>query len=366
MKNKILLSVCGIGLGHATRSYAVYKKLNANIKTLAAEPAHSFLLKNNISSELIKGVEYTGKQFSFSVLLTALESLKSGFALRGEHKRITKMISSFKPDIILSDSEPFSLLIGNKLDIPTIVITNLPNTLAELKHIPKKEIHGSFSLQTMIIKRIIKFLKKEEDLILSPTFTHYPEEKEIKFINPIIREFSGMLPKKNFYLVNLGGSSLSKDLFYTLLNALKKFEGKRFVVTANNLVKDRVQTRNITLFPFINNILLYLKECSGVISHAGHSNLSEIMSFKKPSLVFPIKNHIEQFCNAHSLKREGLARVCFSKLTEQKIVNELNNFFEQQEEIKKKLDNIIIESNGAEQVAEYVMKSTKKSSHSSL
>jgi uncharacterized protein (TIGR00661 family) len=353
--SKILLSVCGIGLGHATRTHAILKLLDRyNVKVLAAQPAHKYFKDQKIDSTEISGIEYGGKEFSFSIIASVLKSIKKSFSLRREYKIISNIIEDFKPNVILSDSEPLSILAGKNKK--RLIITNFPNVLSETKVIPKNIMNRTLSLQYSLIKRLIHSWKNNSDKILSPTFVNYEKMEGVRFVNPIIRDYSKKVSEKNFYLVNFGGSEFYKEIFYDIINALKRFKDKKFIMTSNNLTNRIKILKNITVYPFIKDMPFYIKSCKGMILHGGHSNLSEAVVNKKPCLVMPIKNHIEQLSNAHSLHRKDLAEVSYEKMSEGSLARAMTKFFSKEDEIRKSLKNVEIKGDGAKQVVSEIKK----------
>ena len=59
----------------------------------------------------------------------------------------------------------------------------------------------------------------------------------------------------------------------------------------------------MVLYPFLSEN--YLRRASGVITLGGYSTMSEAVGYKKPIFMMPIENHVEQFMNAHLVKRHG-------------------------------------------------------------
>jgi uncharacterized protein (TIGR00661 family) len=90
-----------------------------------------------------------------------------------------------------------------------------------------------------------------------------------------------------------------------------------------------------------------MKASKAVITLAGHLTLSECLAFKKPAMVFPIKDHAEQILNAYML--EDIAHVQYGlKDLRKNIKNFLNNL----DMLKNRIPDI--EFNGAEQIADKV------------
>ena len=53
-----------------------------------------------------------------------------------------------------------------------------------------------------------------------------------------------------------------------------------------------------------------MKVSKGIITLGGHLTLSETLAFKKPAMIFPIADHVEQILNAYTL--EGVSYVRYN------------------------------------------------------
>jgi uncharacterized protein (TIGR00661 family) len=146
-----------------------------------------------------------------------------------------------------------------------------------------------------------------------------------------------------------------------LLPILQEKTGKNFIVSTNNYVKSTKRIGNVTLVPFIEDYLEYLKCSSGTISTAGLSTIFETLSFGKPSLIFPIHNHVEQICNANFLERKGYAVVCYldEHLDPKKIRVKLTRFMANAENIEEKIVSAKLNDNGAKESTELILNTVK-------
>ena len=111
---------------------------------------------------------------------------------------------------------------------------------------------------------------------------------------------------------------------------------------------------------FAPNFLKYLSICKGIITLAGFSTLSEILAFKKPALIYPIHNYIEQALNAFEIKRRKLALVReLKEINDNDIKNDIKTFLDNKEKIQERLNEMNVKSNGAEQAAELILRNKK-------
>jgi UDP-N-acetylglucosamine--N-acetylmuramyl-(pentapeptide) pyrophosphoryl-undecaprenol N-acetylglucosamine transferase len=109
------------------------------------------------------------------------------------------------------------------------------------------------------------------------------------------------------------------------------------------------------VMPFIDNYLEHLKICRGVISLAGFSTISETLDYRKPSLVIPIKNHLEQMLNAHMLERLGLANTCKIDGKSEVLERKLKAFFRDEDSLRQRVEKYRLNPKGADEAAEIIL-----------
>ncbi|MAG52561.1 MAG: hypothetical protein CMH62_01210 [Nanoarchaeota archaeon] len=154
---------------------------------------------------------------------------------------------------------------------------------------------------------------------------------------------------KNPIIVSLGGSYFGSEILDKLLQILPLFEEDFIVFSYKTIGKSK---DNIHFMPFKEDFLEYLKASKAVISFGGHNTISEAVVLKKPSLVFPVPNYIEQTLNAYEVEKNnfGISKILKYPLNEREIVSILKEFFEKIPKIQENLNKSNIKGNGAEQV----------------
>lgn len=369
---RVLLSVVGIGLGHATRSEAVYKellKVGAKVKVMTWGPAYDYYKKSKIPAGKIAGYEFKGDQYAFSMFFNTLDVFKDPNKVKREYLLFANQADEFKPDVVISDSDPNALFYARRRKIPNFVISNLITTMDNYEKIPKEFRTRDLMLQNFMLKRLMDYIESRTNRILVPSFESKIRYKEnVKYTDLIIRKKPSELPSekqirekigidREFYFVSIGGSDIEKYLLQILLRTLPKFEDKYFVVSSNYEYKKITEEKNMKIFPFITNALEYMKVAKGIIAPAGHSTISEAICYRKPMLAIPVKNHIEQMVNAALLKKEGFGDACFfgQKANASILKLCIEDFFKKEEKMKIKLDSFKFHGKGAEQIARSVL-----------
>jgi uncharacterized protein (TIGR00661 family) len=368
---KVLLSVVGIGLGHATRSEAIYKELkkHADVKVITWGPAAEYFRKNKIPCGSIEGFDYKGEQYTFNVFFNTIDTFRDPTKLKREYFLFAKQADEFKPDVVISDSDPNALFFAHRRRLPNFVLSNLITTIDNYEAIPKELRTRDLVLQSFMLKRLMDYIQNRTNRIFVPSFESKVRfHEKVKYTDLIVRKRpmdllsekklkEKLLLDKDFYYVSVGGSDIEKYLFHTLLKTLPKFEDKYFIVSSNYLVNKVIDEKNMKIVPFVTNALEYIKASKGIIAPAGHSTISEAICFKKPILAVPVLNHIEQLVNTALLKKDGFGEACFfkGKVNQQTLEKSIKEFFKNEEKIQKKLSSVRFYGKGAEQIAKAVL-----------
>lgn len=367
---KFVFSPFGVGLGHATRVHSVINRLdkNAEVKICTFGDAYPYFKDLGYNPIKLEGLLFKHHDFNFEFFSTLLSTSKFPFSFLKDHKVISNLFDEWKPDVSISDSEPVSLITAGMKDVKSVLLINLLNVLSEKKY-ADREFTEFFKNQYYTLQKIEDYVLRKADKIIAPSFHKIDDmPPKVEVVNPIVRNTPNELPsesrikdelkiKDNFYLVCIGGSQMGKEIYFTLLKILSKFEDKKFIFASNFSTRKSISFKNIKIFPFLSNYLKYLKICDGVISLSGFSTISESLAFGKPSFVIPIPNHIEQFSNAVSLSEFGYAQTYLSRaFIESRLTDKLINFFKSTDEIRSNIAHSGLKFNGASQAAEIIKK----------
>lgn len=362
---KILFIPCGVGLGHATRTWAIIRKIKkkTEVKIASYGAGYDFFKDKDVEVGKIRGIEYNGGK-NFNLLLTLAKGLNLPFRLVKSHMKLNRLINDFDPDIVFSDSDPSGFLAANLNQKENHMLTNLPIVLFEKENLPEPW-KKKYKRQLKMIKMVRDSLLKYGDEIFVPSVKKYHGiSQKFSLVNPIVRKERQELSTKeelkqklgierDFYLVSFPGSDIGKEILKEVLNQLKDL--KEYFVVLNSEYNIEGKKNNMYFLPFVNNFLEYLKASEGIISLGGHSTMSEALAYQKPLLSFPIKNHIEQMVNADMLRREKLGMSYFGELRKGKLRKKLKKFFNVVPRIKKRLIKLNLKGKGASQVAKKLL-----------
>ncbi|MEK6835616.1 MAG: glycosyltransferase family protein [Nanoarchaeota archaeon] len=360
---KYLFVITGIGLGHTIREDAIIKELlkldkDAEIRIASYGNTLKYFAKKFPLTEIIgqKFPDVTSKIESFKVIAS---NLTYPYYYLQNIKKLKRLIKNFQPDVVIVDAQPEGIVAAKSMKVKSIFIYNLD--LNELLFEKK------FRLDMFIHKKAIEYCHKNADKVIIPILTQKTKvEDNINYINPIVRETPGRLPieialtqkfnfKKHPVLLTIGGSKFGLNLVRNIINASNYFD-EDFIVFGVDL---KIKKANVTCLPFQKNFLEYLKVAKAIITLAGHSTLSEILHYKKPALVFPIPNYIEQYQNAHLMQNYSL----IGDMEELSLVytrNILEKFFKNLEKLEHRLKELNIHKNGAEEAAKIILQEASK------
>jgi uncharacterized protein (TIGR00661 family) len=331
----IIYAIAGEGLGHATRSLAIIEELNKkhNIRIVCGGRAFEFLskykLKNTkLNITKIESLRFKLKNNEIQNINTALFNIGKIHKFICSFSKISKLIDKFKPNLLITDFEPWISRIAKHKKIPIISIDNehiIRNTnIKNLKHPIKKLLSDIF------VKLIVP---KANHYFITSFF--YPKIKKIyqkktSFLPIVIRNNIKKLKpkhKKNRILVYN-----SPQMNYRLVEILKTFKNKEFIVYDININKN---TKNIKFKTHKEKEFFKdLAECEAIITTSGLGIISEAIYLKKPIYTYPV-SHFEQIINADYVEELG-----YGVKTKRYTKESLEKFFSNIDKYKNKLKSV--------------------------
>ncbi|MBU1204036.1 MAG: hypothetical protein KKG60_03140 [Nanoarchaeota archaeon] len=353
---KILFLVTGIGLGHSIREHSIIKSIvkkmpDVQIKVIGFKNSYDYFKKHGYDVEKIRGYSFSGEKLKIDK--TKLFFLNLGYPFRFLFNlfRVGKIAFRFNPDIIVCDAQPEGIVVGKLLRKKVVLVYNL---------YMGDKVKGSFSNLAVMLKNLFYPLIHK---IINPSLLNVRRtEGNVELIPPIVRDKLIELPveavlmkklglKKRPIIVQIGGSKFGGKLVDNLVEVSKDFPDEKFLVFGSKKKK----TSNVSFLPFKSNFLEYLKVGKVVITLAGHEILSEIIHFRKASLVFPIA-YVEQMENARVMRKNKLAVVGShhqNQPDELKLL--IEKVLERKGEIEKRILDLGVRENGADVAAKLIL-----------
>ncbi|MFH1209675.1 MAG: glycosyltransferase family protein [archaeon] len=364
---KYLFLTTGIALGHCTRDEALIRFLEKdNDVTIACYNISYNYFKDRYDTIKLASVGFSNNDQEFKLIKNLIINWSLFLKWFYNLIKLKIYVMKNKPDLIISDFEPIGLFFKKSI----FIFNYSPEKIKGL------DLNTSLKFQKTLLNFQFKLLKLFRKTIIVPCINKESINKEItnrdntnkdnaEFIRPvdlIIRRDKEELGskealmkklnlKKEPILIMLGGSKFGLQLVEKIINVVEDFD-EQFVIFGYEIEKE-----NITGFKFKENFLEYLKVCKGVITLAGFSTLSEALLYKKPCLVFPIENHIEQL----SVINEFEPYIIHKRLdcTEEHIYYHIKNFLKNKIKLENKIKNLNINNSTKEVVGILISEAEK-------
>ena len=325
---KILYGVCGEGLGHASRSRILInylKKQNHEVRIVAGGKAYNLLSKefdHVYKSEWPMVLYKNNKVQIVHTLLrfihrTIVGTTKNFFVMRG-------VIKEFKPDLLITDSEPISFYAAFFSKIKRLSIDN-PQVLLYRKYKVKfREIPACLFL--CFVLKISLF--NADKYIIYDYFDEQINDPKILFLKPLVQE--GILKQKPTYgdHVFVYQTSISNEY---LSEVLKRIDEKFVIYGMNKDITDgNLVCKKFNEKEFYRDI----SSAKAIITNGGFTVISEALYLKKPIFCLPIQHQFEQILNGRFIEMLG-AGISHIKYDEK----DLKEFFENIDLYKKNLES---------------------------
>ncbi len=308
---KILYGVAGQGFGHSSRSHLIGKHLlerGHDVIFAGSMKSYSYL-KDVFGPERVRevmGLRLIYDNGKLATLRTGIQNLKCYPAGRKTNRSLFTEMRDFKPDLVISDYEPFSAWWAWRREIPCITIDHQSTmTQCILDKIPGVGPGG-------LAARVL-------------TCVYYPgcdRHIAVNFFKAALRSERAVLagPVIREEVLARSPSQGDKVIFYTTDVSFKeklgeifgRFTNTQFLIYGYN--EDRQQGNCTFKKTSTEGFLEDLSKCRGVIATAGFSLICECLHFRKKMLLLPIRGQYEQVINAHYMQKLGMGINCMEGL----------------------------------------------------
>lgn len=322
---KILYSVAGEGMGHATRSKAIIDELIKRHEVIITTDGGAFAYLSRHFPSVFKiccfRLHYVKNRVA--LLGTIFMNLRN---LPGFVKNIFVfggIVRDFGPDVIITDFEPFANYAGLLAGIPTISLDN-ENVLTRCKIKFPARYYFDFLLSFLVVKL---FIIRARFYLITSFF--YPAAKggNVFLYPPVLRgELRRLKPEKGDFILAYQTSRNYDDLIH-VLRGLKE----RFVIycCSKKIQDENIETRDFCESEFFKD----LARCKAVITNGGFSLITEALYLGKPLLCVPVKRQFEQIFNAINVERLGYGKFC-ENLNEQVVADFVSRLETYEENLK--------------------------------
>ncbi len=298
----------GKGYGYLKKFYTVHRILGF----------HMYYINNTVSSFLTGGINL----LKFPLMLLA--SL-----------RYPALFLTHKPDVVITDFEPFCLYWAKLFRVPCVSIDNQHSiTNTAIEHVPGQRISELYSRAV-----IHSFLPYPQETLIMSFFFPSVVQKNTTVLPPLIRdEVQALKRKKHSSKGHIFVYQTSPS--YTKMLSVLKHIDRKFILYGF----DREEiVGNLQFKKFNDNEhLIDLATADAVIINGGFTTLSESLYLEKPIFAIPIHRQFEQIINGHYLNNLAYG-MSVSDIT----LDNFSLFLKNKEQYRKNIQKINWDENKA-------------------
>jgi uncharacterized protein (TIGR00661 family) len=299
---RIAYAVHGYGRGHAVRSLAVLSELARRHEVLVLAGGDAVPLLSGLPLVRIPclGFGYRGARLSAVRTLRHNARLLSALVVGGGPvAEVEAVLDGYRPDVVVSDSEPLALRAAGRLQIPRIGLDHV-GIIAWCR--PRAPLSDALQLERdALAYRLL--LGSPERVVVSSFFTAPVRRADVVVIPPVLRSrvLEATPSDRGHLLVYINQPRL---LTPAVLDAIAAAGLPAIVYRAGRERRDgRLWLRHIDEAAFVED----LASARAVLATAGHQLASEALHLGKPMLLCP-EDCAEQRLNARELVGLGGAR----------------------------------------------------------
>jgi UDP-N-acetylglucosamine--N-acetylmuramyl-(pentapeptide) pyrophosphoryl-undecaprenol N-acetylglucosamine transferase len=326
------LAPYGVGLGHASRLLSISKHLkedNIMIKFSSYGEAVSYIHIHGYDCVKVPPIEFAWNVGGFSIKnsIANIPLWFTNFARQVTQE--TKNISSFNPNIVVSDSRLSPLISSKILDVPSIVILNqikllLSPRIREFKIARAFEnLNGEFfgNIWSMADKLLIPDLPPPYTIAEHNIWNLESVKRKMHYIgfttskwredNQAIENALHSLnldKKRPIIFIHISGPYETRlNLISTIMDASKYFRKDIQYIISEGKPKGNTIPRKISSTGWyyewcpIRDEIFALSDL--IVIRAGHEVISQAIEHGKPVVIIPIPNHGEQLGNSEKVER---------------------------------------------------------------
>jgi len=300
---KVIYAVCSWGLGHATRSLPVIRKLvkEDNEVTIISEGRSLNLLKKELKGDIKEYIEIpdypmllseNSRQFMAKSIIywpMFIHRMRKGLTI------LTNLLKDRKCDRIISDSR-FDMY---NRKIPSFFISHQMRIMNPLRI--KRFERGSEIFNIYFFKRFRGIIVPDfKDDSLSGDLSHNLyriDEDKLNYVG-VLSDFNKKNTKKDIdYLVSISGPEPQRSIFEKkLLDQIDSLSGKVVVTLGKTEKLDEFIDKKVETYSFLSKEKReeFLNRSKLVISRSGYSTILDLSVINAKALMVPTPGQIEQ------------------------------------------------------------------------
>ncbi len=302
---RILYAVNGDGYGHATRAHSVAAALLArghSVRFLASLKSSAYLrtvFPDRVDDTFGLCISYNqGRAESYRTIVENIRRACSEWS-RGKSV-IRRTFRTFRPDLVVTDFEPFTAFYARRFDVPFVSLDNQHLLTHCLVDRP-----SGLCMDLLNAYLTIRLYYGGARRYLIPTFIRAPVRYHpARLVDPILRPaVYDKRATQGRFLVAYKGAGGDNDAMRQTLESYNRMPIRAYGFDVTG------QRGSATFLPAtVDAFLDDLASCAGVIMSAGHSLVCECLHLEKPMLLVPIAQQYEQAINAFHVEQLGAGR----------------------------------------------------------
>ncbi|MDX1952615.1 MAG: glycosyltransferase family protein [Verrucomicrobiota bacterium] len=328
---KIAYSCCGEGQGHSSRTYTIVRALQERgheVLVFASGKAFEVLSPKLSKVLRIPGLKLIYEKNKVVVHKSIFANINILLARKPAIAEITRNLQTFKPDLAITDFDPYLPWAAKKLGVPFISIDHQHVLPCVDPMVPL-----NLRLDWIATKKIVTSMHSGEMANLATSF-YFPERLSghgnTEFFPPILRD--EVLKRQS---VNEGHVLVyqTSPSFQRLPQILKQMPFEFRIYAFEREGRDG----NLLYHPRSTTTFLDdLATADWVLTNGGYTCISESLFYRKPVFAVPVERQLEQWVNAYYLEKLGYGMTCS---THELSTDRLKQFIERKESIRKTLQN---------------------------
>lgn len=337
---RVVISAGGTG-GHIYPALAIIKKIKMQ------EPNSEFLYigtHNRMEKDIIPKENIPFKTIEvYGISKNILKDIKVIKCFYQGYKKCKKMIKEFNPDVVIG--------VGGYVTVPVICAAHklgYKTFIHEQNSIPGK---ANIFLSKYASRIGVSFLSSVHSFPEYKTiYTGNPCSEEALRTNKISKEEFHLDKNKKLVLIVMGSLGAGKVNDF-LIPTLKKAENKDYQIlfvtgkAGYDEINKQSFPKNVVITPYVNPLTGIMKSADIMVSRAGASTISEIISLKVPTVFIPSpyvpNNH--QYKNAMDLVKKEAGLILEEKdLSEDLFFKKIEEGLNKTDILKKNLEKLYV------------------------
>jgi uncharacterized protein (TIGR00661 family) len=302
---RILYGVQGEGMGHAMRAGVVLDELTRHhdVRVVASGRGFEYLAESGPHVHEIWGLSFAKDGAEIRMFQSRIQNLRG--AASGWPRDLRKyfeLAEDFRPDVVVSDFESFSVLFAQRHLVPIISLDNI-QMVDRCKH-PREFVKG-YRDDFHMARAYIAVKVPRAFHYLVTTFFHPPlRRRRTTLVPSILRpEIIAADAERGEHLLVYWAGDETVPAILEEAGVPCRIYGMRGG-SEEDVVDGRLTYRPFSDAGFVDD----LRTCRGLVTGGGYTLLSEAVYLRKPILSIPLAGQAEQQLNARYLAQLGYGR----------------------------------------------------------